>query len=74
MYTVFIIAELGRELGVFPKDIELDTLWDESSKLHLKFEYSPYDNPNKGLYECVTEFLQSVKETDTFKNQNPLGS
>lgn len=61
-YSIFLMLELARLHGVISNDLEYDLMWDEAKKLFTAFEASKFDNSDKSLYDCITEFLSEKKE------------
>jgi len=71
MYATFLIAELGRIKGIFNPNLEYDLLWETAQAIYQDFLISNFNDPNKGEYDCISDYLNHLKEnTPTENNTN----
>jgi hypothetical protein len=60
-YSIYLMIELAKCYGLLEKETEYDILWEEGKSLYAQFEQSKFDDPKKGEYDCIEEFLKSKK-------------
>jgi hypothetical protein len=56
-YGLFLFAQLMRDTTTVYKDMEYDVMWDDVRKRYSDFKNSKYDDDNKGLYECIVNYI-----------------
>lgn len=61
-YSIFLMIELARCVGIIDKELEYDLTWEHGCGLHTDFEASKFNVDTKGEYECMLEFLKNYKE------------
>jgi hypothetical protein len=60
-YSFFLFSQLYNV--VHPNDpTPYDMLFEDLQKLHSDYEDSIYNDPDKGEYECMEEFLKACKD------------
>ncbi len=61
-YSIFLMIELARCVGIIDKELEYDLTWEHGCGLHADFEKSTFDNGGKSEYDSMLEFLKNHKE------------
>jgi hypothetical protein len=60
-YSFFLFSQLYSV--TYPNDsTPYDMLFEELQELHSDFEESLYNDPDKGEYECMVDFLNAYKD------------
>lgn len=59
-YSFFLFCQLYNV--IHPNETPYDILFNELEDLFYDYEESLYNNPDKGEYECMEEFLNVCKE------------
>ena len=60
-YGVFLIVEMGRDMGIFDRELETDLTWEQASALYEEYEGSEFDDKDKGEYMCIHDFMLTKK-------------
>lgn len=68
MYGVFLIAELGRLKNVINPNLEYDLIWETSQAIYNDFLKSNFNDNNKSEYDCISDYLNELKQMITSKN------
>lgn len=63
-YSIFLMIELARVIGVIDPELEYDLTWESGTKLYEEFNLTPFSNFDEPEYECIVEFLN-----DKIKNR-----
>ena len=71
-YNLFLTLELGRNFGVITTDQEYDNLWADALILFEEFEASPYNNEDKGMYDCISNFCQEYEQNRNTKKKDEV--
>ena len=58
-YNEFLTSHLLVTHSERHKDMPYDVLFSESVATFESFEYSDYNKTNRGLYECLKEYIQN---------------
>jgi hypothetical protein len=59
-YSFFLFSQLYNV--IHPNETPYDILFEELLELHSDFEESLYNDPDKGEYECMVDFLNACKD------------
>jgi len=59
-YSFFLFSQLHSV--IHPNETPYDILFEELQELHSDFEESLYNDPEKGEYECMVDFLNACKD------------
>ncbi len=60
-YSEFMLCNLLRDMNDSFNNMEYDTMFGEAKRIYEEFAKSDMNNPNKGEYDCVHEFLSNSK-------------
>jgi hypothetical protein len=75
-YETFLMHQLATTMGFIDREVECDLAWETATAMYREFFMSDFNNSNKGLYECIVEFLnhKHVELAETEKVANILFS
>lgn len=59
-YSFFLFSHLYNV--IHPNETPYDILFEELQELYSDFEESLYNDPDKGEYECMVDFLNACKD------------
>jgi len=59
-YSFFLFSKLYD--ATYPNELPYDQLFVDLQELYLDYQESIYNDPDKGEYECIVDFLNSHKE------------
>lgn len=65
-YSEFMLCNLLRNINDSFNNMEYDLMFGEAKRIYEEFSKSNYNNPKKGEYDCVYDFLINSKYK-TFK-------
>lgn len=60
-YNIFLTIELARLKKIIPNDLEYDLMWETGCGLYDEFFQSTFNKPAVGLYDCLSDFLNTKK-------------
>jgi hypothetical protein len=63
-YSEFMLCNLLRDMNDSFNNLEYDLMFGEALRIYVEFYVSDYNNPNKGEYDCVYNFLVNSKYID----------
>lgn len=61
VYKEFLLAMILSKSEYY-KNMEFDLLFEEALNLWEQFEFGEFDKTERGLYECLDNFVQSLNK------------
>ncbi len=62
-YDEFLMSQVLRDTSEAHKDMPYDVLFDVAIEALEQFEYSEYNRNDRGLHECLVEYVKSRLST-----------
>lgn len=58
-YDTYLFSCLLKVYNTDFREMDIDEQFELLPELYGRFDKSEYNNPNKGLYECINEYLSN---------------
>ncbi len=59
-YDEFLMSQVLRDTSEAHKDMPYDVLFDLAIEALEQFEYSEYNRTDRGLHECLVEYVKNL--------------